>query len=293
MIDCTLVTCANLTDLDPDDRLLAAALDKGGFSVAAAVWSDPKADWSNSRICILRSTWDYHSRFREFTEWIDRVSRVTTVWNPPDLVRWNADKRYLRDLEMSGFPTVPTVWAKRGEKFDLYQCREERGFGDIVIKPARGAATHDVLLIHGDRESMARGQAHIDRVLREHDALVQPYLDSVTSYGERALIFIENRHSHTVVKKPFDRVLAVGAGTAAVVQATPDEIELSTNVLATLPVRPLYARVDLLRDGNGEARIGEVELIEPGLYFGACANAVTMFADALARQLHTLTALEM
>lgn len=287
--DCTFVTCDNVTRLDPDDRLLVSELDRRGVSAAAAVWSDPKVDWSDSKVCILRSTWDYHCRFGEFSEWIDRISRLTTVWNPPSLVRWNADKRYLRDLEMAGFPTVPTVWAKRGERFSLHQVREEHGFAEIVIKPARGAATHDVLLIHGDRDSLARGQRHLDRVLLEQDALVQPYLDSVTSYGERALIFIENRYSHTIVKKPFDRVLAVSTSTTPVVQAAPDEIELSAKVLEGLPVRPLYARVDLLRDSNGDPRISEVELIEPGLYFGASANAVTMFADALERQLDKLT----
>ncbi len=285
MIDCTLVTCDDITGLDPDDRLLVTELDKRGLSVTAAVWSDPKVDWSKSKVCILRSTWDYHSRFAEFGAWIDRVSRLTTIWNPPELVQWNADKGYLRDLESAGVRTVPTVWARRGEEFSLDRCCEERGFSNVVIKPARGAATHDVLLVHGDRSSLARGQAHLDRLLREHDALVQPYLDSVISYGERALIFIEDRHSHAVVKKPFDKVLAVKASTTPVVEAAPDEIDLATKALHRVPVRPMYARVDLLRDSNGDPRVSEVELIEPGLYFGACAQAVTMFADALERQL--------
>jgi glutathione synthase/RimK-type ligase-like ATP-grasp enzyme len=284
VIDCTLVTCDDITGLDPDDRLLVRELDRRGLSVAAAVWSDPKVDWSASRICILRSTWDYHSRFAEFTAWIDRISRLTTVWNPPELVRWNADKRYLRDLERGGLRIVPTVWARRGERFSLDRCREAYGSRDIVIKPARGAATHDVLLVRGDEESSARGQAHLDRLLREHDALVQPYLESVMSYGERALIFIANRYSHAVIKKPFDRVLAVRANTTPVVDAAPDEIELAMKALHNVPVRPMYARVDLLRDSHGEPCISEVELIEPGLYFGACPQAVTMFADALERR---------
>jgi glutathione synthase/RimK-type ligase-like ATP-grasp enzyme len=285
VIDCTLVTCDDVTHLDPDDRLLVTELVKRGFSVAAAVWSDPTVNWSASKICILRSTWDYHSRFEEFAAWIDRVSGLTTVWNPPELVRWNADKGYLRDLESAGVRTVPTVWATRGENFLLDQCCEQYGFCDIVIKPARGAATHDVLLIRGDRDSLARGQVHLDRLLQEHDALVQPYLESVMSYGERALIFIENFHSHTVVKKPFDKVLAVRANITPVVEAAADEIDLAINALRRVPVRPMYARVDLLRDSNGESRISEVELIEPGLYFGACPEAVTLFADALERQI--------
>ena len=115
VIDCMLVTCDYVTALDPDDRLLVMELRKRGLSDAVAVWSDPQVDWSASKLCILRSTWDYHSRFEEFSAWVDRVSRLTTVWNPPQLVRWNADKGYLRDLENAGVRIVPTAWAMRGK----------------------------------------------------------------------------------------------------------------------------------------------------------------------------------
>jgi glutathione synthase/RimK-type ligase-like ATP-grasp enzyme len=287
MIDCALVTCDKVPNLDRDDRLVATELANRGVSVAAAVWSDPDVDWSNSKTCVLRSTWDYHSRFDEFIEWLDRISPLTTVWNPPELLRWNADKRYLRDLEAVGVRIVPTVWARRGEKFNLYECCEQHGFRDIVIKPARGAATHDVLLVPGDDCSLADGQGHLDRLLREHDGLVQPYLDSVMSYGERALVFFENRFSHAVIKKPFDKVLAVRGSAIPVVDVTLDEIELAIKALTMAPGRPLYARVDLLRDSDGEPCVSEVELIEPGLYFGACAQAVSTFADLLEREIHT------
>src|SRR5579862_442479 len=124
MIDCTLVTCDDVPDLDPDDRVLAEELVRRGISIAVAVWSDGSVDWSDTKCCVLRSTWDYHRRFDDFTAWLDRVSRLTTVWNSPKLVRWNADKRYLLDLEEAGVRIVPTQWAIRGAKFSLVECRE-------------------------------------------------------------------------------------------------------------------------------------------------------------------------
>jgi glutathione synthase/RimK-type ligase-like ATP-grasp enzyme len=288
MIDCTLVTCERVPKLDPDDQLFAEELVNRGWNVATEVWSDPTVDWSNSRICVLRSTWDYHKHIEEFIEWLDRVSSVTVLWNPPELLRWSADKGYLRDLEAAGVRTVPTVWAKRGESFNLYKCSMHYRFLDIVIKPARGAATHDVLLFHADHESLAHGQAHLDRLLESHDALIQPYLESVTTYGERALVFIQGRYSHAVIKKPFDRLLAVRGSSTPAVEVTPAEIELAKKALSVAPVLPKYGRVDLLCDSEGAPCVNEVELIEPGLYFGAHPRSAIMFADALEHELDAM-----
>jgi glutathione synthase/RimK-type ligase-like ATP-grasp enzyme len=289
VIDCTLVTCDTVATLDPDDRLLANELTNRGRTVAAAVWSDPSVDWRRSKVCVLRSTWDYHGRFSEFAEWVDRASRVTTIWNPPELLYWNAEKRYLRDLEAAGVRIVPTVWARRGENVSLLECCERYDSPDVVIKPARGAATHDVLLVHRNDGSLAAGQAHLNRLLAAGDALVQPYFHSVMTYGERALVFIQHRYSHAVKKKPFDTVLAVRGSTIAVVEATPDEVYLARKAVAQVPGRAMYARVDLLRDRDGNPCVSEVELIEPALYLAAHPSARTMLADAVEREIKSIT----
>jgi hypothetical protein len=293
LIDCTLVTCEAIPSLDPDDRLLFEELQRRGLRAAIATWSDLTVDWAAVGLCVLRSTWDYHSRHGEFTRWIDKASRVTNIWNAPGLVHWNADKRYLRDLELVGVPIVPTVWAKRGEAVDLRTLCGEHGLRDVVIKPSRGAAAHDVLLVHRDLASLAKGQVHLEKLLDMQDVLIQPYLDAVTTYGERALIFFQGRYSHAVIKKPFDRILAVRGSSTATVEATADEVELATRAIASVPGEAMYARVDLLRDSHDEARVNEVELIEPGLYFGACPHAVTTFADVLECQLDTARTLDL
>ena len=69
-----------------------------GLAPEAACWDDPDVDWSRFRLAVLRSPWDYVPRYAEFLAWLARVERLTTVLNPPDVVRWSTDKRYLRDL---------------------------------------------------------------------------------------------------------------------------------------------------------------------------------------------------
>src|SRR5690606_12551957 len=69
-------------------------------------------------------------------------------------------------------------------------------------------------------------------------------------------------------------------GTAELVEAGPEELEVAAAALATLPTTPAYARVDLLYDA-GRPRVVEVELVEPYLWFELAPAA----ADALAAEL--------
>ncbi|HZY97287.1 MAG TPA: hypothetical protein VFE35_09305 [Candidatus Cybelea sp.] len=285
MIDCTLVTCEAKPTLDPDDRILLLELRKRRLSVSIAVWNDPQVDWRASRLCVLRSTWDYYRHYGEFITWLARAAGATTLRNDPSLVRWNAHKSYLRDLERAGVPVVPTVWINQGESRRLAELSELLGSQDLVIKPARGAATHGVLLVRNEGAALMMGQAHLNTLSRTQDVLVQPYVETVVTHGERALIFLDGRFSHAVVKKPFDTALAIRDARSALVSAAPDELSVASKALAAVPGAPLYARVDLIHDLELNARVSEVELIEPGLYLGAHVPASITFADAIEREL--------
>jgi len=284
-VDCMFVTCDIVPALDPDDRAAVRELRARGVTVSTAVWSDPRVDWSVARLCMVRSTWDYHRRYEEFARWIARASSQTTVRNDPRLLHWNAHKSYLQDLERGGVPIVSTVWARRGEWLTLSDVRETRGWRDVVFKPARGAAAFDVTLVREDRSSKTGGQARLDRMLQTEDVLIQPYLESVASYGERALIFLSGRFSHAVVKKPFDQTLVVGDEPSLIVEATRDELDVARRALAAVPGEPLYARVDLLNDDDWQPRVSELELIEPGLYLSLCKSAPAAFAEAVVGEL--------
>ncbi len=285
MVDCTLVTCVKVPALDPDDRLLLDELRERGLTVSVGTWNDPRVDWSASHLCILRSTWDYHLHYGDFIAWIADASSVTRVRNPLQLLSWNAHKSYLSDLERRGVPIVPTAWLQRGEPARLAQLAAARGWRDVVLKPARGAAAHKVALVTADGPSPWHAQTVLDEMLRTDDVLVQPYLGAVVTYGERALVFFGRRHSHAVVKKPFDRDLAISGAPETLAEATVEEIAVATAAVEAVPGTPLYARVDLLRDDDGRPRVSELELIEPALYLAVHDPARRAFADAIEREL--------
>jgi glutathione synthase/RimK-type ligase-like ATP-grasp enzyme len=265
-VDVALVTWRELPELDPDDRPLAASLRERGHRVAIVAWDDPGFDWSKASLVLLRNPWDYYRRLEEFLAWAERVDAATSLWNPPAVLRWNLHKGYLIELAEAGQPVVPTELVRRGSDFDLAAMLARRAWPRGVVKPAVSADSWETVVF--DSGDLAAARAMIARRLPERDLLVQPFLESVESDGERCLVFLDGELSHAVRKNPITR----GGRWAGLPEGTPvaaddDELEVARRVLAAAPaVDLLYARVDLVRDAAGAPRLLELELAEPTLF---------------------------
>ena len=61
------------------------------------------------------------------------------VCNPPEVVRWNADKRYLRDLAERGATTVPTLWLDDAGPNDVLAAMDQFAADRVVVKRQVGA----------------------------------------------------------------------------------------------------------------------------------------------------------
>jgi hypothetical protein len=275
-------TCAEMAEGSPDDHEAAALL-----RADTLAWDDPSVDWSAYDRVILRSVWDYTSRVKEFLAWCRGVGEAR-LRNRCDLVAFNADKRYLTQLSC---PTVPTVFVAPGEEPPAFD--RER-----VVKPNVSAgARHTGRFGPG---SGAQARALIDAIHASgRIALVQPYLSSVDTRGETALVFLGGELSHELRKRPVlapDEVAPVTDGPLAVARvmldeelvsargADADELALARAIIAEVSDRfgvPLYARVDLVRDEQGLPVLLELELIEPRLYLRQAPGSAERFAAAV------------
>jgi glutathione synthase/RimK-type ligase-like ATP-grasp enzyme len=269
-----LATCAALPDLDPDDRLLLEPLERAGVVATAAVWDDPAVQWASFDLVVLRSTWDYATRREEFIAWASGVPRLA---NPAAVVAWNTDKQYLRELAAASVPVVPTTWIATG---DTWVPPED---GEWVVKPAVSAGSLDTGRYEcGDPAVRALAVAHVARLQAAGRlVMVQPYLGSVDTYGETALLYLGGAYSHAVRKGPMLRGPDTGADALYMEERitarspSPAEREVADAALAALPFPAdslLYARVDLLDAGSGPVVI-EVELTEPSLFLGTAPGA--------------------
>ncbi len=282
-MDVALVTYAELLDLFPDDRPLAADLTASGLAVGVVAWDDPEFDWSATPLVLLRSPWDYYRRHDEFLAWTERVGALTRLANPAAVVRWNTHKGYLLELAARGAAVVPTALLRRGERRDLAALASERGWGDVVVKPAVSADSWETHFVRA--AELARGQEHVDRLLKERDLLVQPFLPSVESSGERCLVFLDGAYSHAVRKNALTQGGRwAGLPEGVPVEAEADERAAAERVLAAAGWTDLlYARVDLTRDRRGEPLLLELEVTEPTLFLADSASGRARLVAAILR----------
>lgn len=274
-----IATCAGYDDLKVDDDLLRKALEERGAEAAAVVWDAENADWSSFDLCLVRSTWDYHEKYDRFLDWTRRVAAVTALRNPVEVVAWNSDKTYLRQLGERGVRIVPTAWVNRGAGADLEQVLAEREWDEAVAKPVVDLGAKNLRRVRRGEGSQA-----LEEVLRRHDAMVQPFLPSLEDEGELSLIFIAGELTHAVRKRPAAgdfRVQSIWGGTVAPAEPEATQVELAQQALGQLDEVPLYARVDLVTDLDDEPCLIELELIEPNLYLSTHPGAADRLADAV------------
>ncbi|MDF3297381.1 ATP-grasp domain-containing protein [Streptomyces tropicalis] len=265
-----LVTCRPGPDVSTDRDLpvLAGAFEAAGAEARVVEWDDPDADWAGFDLAVIRSTWDYSWRVDAFLEWAERCGALTRLANPPEVVRWNTDKRYLGQLAAAGVPTVPTRYVAPGEPAG--DLPDGHGY---VVKPASGAGARLAA-----RHRPGEHGAALAQLARMHakglTAMVQPYLGGIDVTGERALQFFGGRLLHASRKDavltpgtPFDERKVAHPGLRPWTP-TPAERDTAEKALAAVPGAPelLYARVDLVDGADGEPVVMELELVEPNLF---------------------------
>lgn len=280
-----VATCRDLPDLDADGPALMAALRRAGLEPSVQVWDDPGVDWFSYRVVLLRSTWDYPLRRRQFVDWFESCPLTA---NPARVLAWNIDKRYLLDLQQAGVPTVPTIIFAPGEPLTIPEAWRQ---GEVVVKPTVSAGAADTGRYPAHAPAARELAAHIHGQARH--AMVQPYLPQVEQQGETSLVYLGGTFSHAFRKAAL--LTGVGArepvlGDAAPVSATnatPQQLAVAEVALAAAPGGPAslsYARVDLIPDEQARPVVLELELTEPSLFLRfADAGA----ADRLARHLAT------
>jgi hypothetical protein len=295
MTSVAVLCCRREDDSDPGDLypdadrpFLLAALARAGLDATAVSWDDESIDWSRFAAAVISSTWDSVDRPGEYLAWAGAVSAVTTLLNPNALLQWSMDKSYLRALERRGIAVVPTQWVQPGTEWAPPSQ-------EFVIKPSISAGGRETARYRLGEADAAEAEAHVARLLaRGQTVMVQPYVAGVEGTGERKLVYLDGAFSHAVrvgpqlvagsgvIPKPWKGLPPVELAPAG---AAPEAVgrQVLDAVTAEVGVRPVYARVDLVPAPDGQLWLGEVELIDPTLYWRlAPAAAADRMAEAVA-----------
>jgi glutathione synthase/RimK-type ligase-like ATP-grasp enzyme len=285
-----LATCTGVPPQFDDDELLAAAIRAHGGEARRVEWDDPATDWGGFDLVVIRSTWDYTWRRDEFLAWAEHVG--DRLRNPPAVVRWNSDKRYMGDLEAAGLPVVPTQFVEPGGE-------APRIAGEVAVKPTVSAGGRDTGRFGPDAHATATEL--VARIVGSgRTAMIQPYLQSVDRDGETALVFLAGELMHALRKRAVlrpDEVApvrndALGAAEAmydprlvTASPAEPEEVDVARTIVEHLEERfgnaPLIVRVDLARAADRTPAVMELEAIEPNMFLGLVPTSAPRVADAV------------
>lgn len=234
-------------DLGPGDGDAALALFAWGYHFDVARWDAVLAAWPDER----------------------------PLFNPPGLLAWNTRKTYLLALEAAGIPIVPSRFG-RADDASVIAAFEAFGCDALVVKPQISAGSHETIRVK-------RG----DRVAPLDAAIIQPFLRAIAEEGELSLFAIDGTFSHAARKVATGgdfRIQPQFGGRFSRYAPDAEARGVFDAVLAALPERPLYARVDLLRSADGKLALMEVEAIEPDLYPDIAPEVPALLAAALARR---------
>jgi len=241
--------------------------------------------FSNVKLVVLRSVWDYHPKHKQFMDWLTAVDEsAACVLNSREAIVWNSNKMYLKELrDVTGVSIVPSYFMELDkEQLDSAHLRsvcEENGWSDIILKPCISAGSFGVEKLK--MEDLIDQNELLTSILNSGKPYVmQPFVSSILKHGEYSLLFFNGTFSHAKQK-----TLKPGTFTwSSHEDVTPDQsaMILAQKVLDSaielIPVKKnnevtcsnyplLYARVDLLVDENGNYMLGELEIFEPLLYF--------------------------
>jgi glutathione synthase/RimK-type ligase-like ATP-grasp enzyme len=269
-----------------EDELLAAAFERRGLATVRVDWARPDFPWTSARCALFRTTWDYFHRAGEFLAWLDRVSGHTRLINSPAVIRWNMDKHYLADLRDRGVHTVPTHFIEAGTSASLPAVLNETGWDEAVLKPViSGAARHTYRI---DARNASEHDAVFRELLKAEAVMLQPFQRVIVDTGELSLMVIGGEYSHAVrkVARPQDfRVQDDHGGTVHPYTPKPDEIRFAERAVGACNPPPIYARVDMLCDNDGDLAVMELELVEPELFMRLHPPAAEALAHHVAEAL--------
>ena len=249
-----------------------------GDDISFLEWTDP-GDLAGFDLILPILAWGYQ---RDCPAWFALLERFEAenlpIANPAKLLRWNTDKAYLAELAEAGVATVPTLIRESMSDAALASAREILESPRLVVKPPISGGADGTYLI-GPSDPLpleALGQR----------MLVQPFLPAISEDGEYSLFYMGGQYSHAITKHPAEgdfRVQEQFGGTERAIDAPDDSKALADAALAATDNllncgTPTYARIDMVRDGAGQFRLMELELIEPSLFLGFAQDKGAMFA---------------
>ena len=279
----------DIFELVEEVEKLTPALVAQGMALTQVRWREIEARAGEFDAILPLFVWDYfEGNEAAFLTAIAEAEQTTPVFNNFEMLKWNADKSYLDDLQRRGAAVIRTLSVEHVTQTNVERAFEDLEADTLVIKPRVGGGAWRQVL-------HKKGEPFPDEdSLPPEGALIQAFLPSVLEEGEYSFLYFGGRFSHAVRKTPKAgdyRIQSIYGGAEETYTPTQAERGHARAILDVLDETPLYARVDLLRGLDGTLKLIELECIEPYLYLphakgeGGENEGAQKFAKALKAKL--------
>ncbi|WP_412465747.1 ATP-grasp domain-containing protein [Pedobacter sp. KLB.chiD] len=271
----------SITVESEDDKLLNFLKEKG-LNIEKVIWNDTYINWEEYSIAILKSPWDYFDLIEDFYTWLDLLeTKKVKLLNPIDVVRWNSDKRYLKEIETAGLKIIPSIFINKQDRLTLKHYFEKFNTNRLIVKPCiSGGAKNTFRVTINDVDALA---PKLNQLLQEEDFIIQPFLPEILESGEWSFIFFNGTYSHSLIKKAKAgdfRVQPAHGGSVHPQNPDHELIATAQQYIDLFAKNCLYARVDGTF-ANGEFLLMELELIEPFLFLNTATESYDRYYKAL------------
>ncbi|KAK6358205.1 hypothetical protein TWF730_007556 [Orbilia blumenaviensis] len=291
------------------NKVLIDALHKKGFEVDDRCWyplhPEPGAltleDLTSYHAITFVSCWEYNRHITDFEKFMRELvipaqNQGVKVVNTAELMLWNSNKVYLKELEEGlGIEIPRTVFADTADG-DIPSYQDViSSYGDaaptsgVVLKPSVSASATETHRIPDpssesyDPEQVQTSWAQVYEYARSLSpsvrVMIQAFEPAIKN-GEYSIIFLKGEYSHTILKRPaetdFRAIEKYGAKIGALDESRVPEHgkEIGKKVVEYVEKRfgneegwrLGYLRLDGVVRDDGKFVVIEAEMLEPYIY---------------------------
>lgn len=269
------------TTENEDDILLKFLKDKG-LNIEKVIWNDQTIKWKDYNLAVLKSPWDYFDLIADFYNWLNLLkSKNIKLLNPFDIVKWNADKHYLQDIEQAGLKVAQSIFVKKGEEINLYHYFEVFNAQQFIVKPCVSGGSKNTFKVNLANAKEINDKLNV--LLANEDFILQPFINEIEEVGEWSFLFFDGNFSHAVLKKAKTgdfRVQHYLGGTIHPQKPPQHLVASALQYINQFAKGCLYARVDGTVVNNSFVLM-ELELIEPFLFLNTHISSYENYYNAL------------
>lgn len=272
----------HLINVANEDDTLLDFLKAKEYHITKEIWNDAEVKWENYDLVILKSPWDYFDLIEDFYTWLTKLEhQKIRLLNPIDIVKWNADKHYLQEIEKAGLKVTPSTFLSKGERINLITYFELFNTDQLIVKPCVSGGSKNTFKVTAT--NVEEITATLTQLILNEDFIIQPFLKEIEEHGEWSFLFFNGKFSHAILKKAKEgdfRVQASFGGTVNAKNAPVDYLHSAQLYVNQFAKGCLYARVDgTIIDG--EFYLMELELIEPFLFLAEHQDSLANYHQAL------------